>query len=398
MTLVSVIIPTYNRASTIKAAANSVLQQTVREIELIIVDDCSNDNTEAVISSIADPRISYYRNDRNEGAAKSRNIGAARAQGKYLAFHDSDDIWRTDKLEKQLQYLKEYPEAKMVYCAFNLHRGEQIQKIPNSGLALEGSIFDTLLQGNTVGTPTIMVNRQYFREIGGFDESILALEDWEFALRISQNGWIGYLDECLVDAYSDAGGVNSNRKNLIHAQIVIMQKYAVKKKDLFRSNLLFLMESIADEMGSDSLYQYKEDFVPLVFSTDFEFYLCCDSVNKVLKFKRNYNLLANLLESDKIEEKLELIFQKKQWKHIALYGAGKIGKIAAGLIIRTDVSLEYLIDNHIKSCDFGTIRPIDSLDDQIDAVIITVKEGYQQIASEIEKRYSGAICYIGDLL
>lgn len=398
MILVSVIIPTYNRAATIEASIRSVLEQSVQETEVIIVDDCSADNTEAVITGIRDERIRYVKNAMNMGAAKSRNIGAAGAQGKYLAFNDSDDIWQHDKLEKQLRYLEDRPEIRMVYCALNLHMGNKTQTIPDTGLPLEGHILATLIQGNTVGTPTILIEREFFLNIGGFDESILALEDWEFALRVSQNEKIGYVNECLVDAYSDDAGVNANGINAMKAQISIMQRYAASKKELCRNNILFLMERIANEAGSESLYEYKDYFVSLFFSTEYEYYLCCDAVNKILKFKNNYNLLADFLENDQLKEHLEKVFQKKNWKNVVVYGAGRIGKIVADIIGKTDVNLQYMIDKNITGCNFGEIQSVDSLDERIDAVIVTVKENYSDIVSLIREKYDGEICFIGDLL
>lgn len=398
MILVSVIIPTYNRAATIEASIRSVLEQSVQETEVIIVDDCSADNTEAVITGIRDERIRYVKNAMNMGAARSRNIGAAGAQGKYLAFNDSDDIWQHDKLEKQLRYLEDRPGIRMVYCALNLHMGNKTQTIPDTGLPLEGHILATLIQGNTVGTPTILIERGFFLNIGGFDESILALEDWEFALRVSQNEKIGYVNECLVDAYSDDAGVNANGINAMKAQISIMQRYAASKKELCRNNILFLMERIANGAGSESLYEYKDYFVPLFFSTEYEYYLCCDAVNKILKFKNNYNLLADFLENDQLKEHLEKVFQKKNWKNVVVYGAGRIGKIVADIIRKTDVNLQYMIDKNITGCNFGEIQSVDSLDERIDAVIVTVKESYHDIVSLIKEKYDGEICYIGDLL
>jgi len=104
--LVSVIMPSYNTAKFIKESIESVLNQTYSNLELIIVDDCSTDNTDEVVCSIADERIVYIKNDINSGAAVSRNRAIREAKGKWIAFLDSDDIWQADKLEKQLGFMK----------------------------------------------------------------------------------------------------------------------------------------------------------------------------------------------------------------------------------------------------------------------------------------------------
>ncbi|MGB3624622.1 MAG: glycosyltransferase family 2 protein, partial [Henriciella sp.] len=100
--LVSVVIPTYNRARTLRRAVESVLRQSYTNLELIVVDDASTDDTKAVLSSINDPRMRVITYEFNRGCAAARNIGARDARGEYLAFQDSDDEWLADKLSKQV--------------------------------------------------------------------------------------------------------------------------------------------------------------------------------------------------------------------------------------------------------------------------------------------------------
>ena len=105
--LVSVIMPSYNTAKYIPDSINSVLSQTYRNLELIIVDDCSTDNTdEAVKPFLSDNRIRYLKNEKNSGAAVSRNYALREAKGKWIAFLDSDDLWEKDKLEKQISFME----------------------------------------------------------------------------------------------------------------------------------------------------------------------------------------------------------------------------------------------------------------------------------------------------
>ena len=104
--LVSVIMPSYNTASYIEETVRSVLNQTYTNWELIIVDDCSTDNTDEILDKISDDRIRIYKNKKNAGAAVSRNRALREAKGRWIAFLDSDDFWFPDKLEKQLQFMK----------------------------------------------------------------------------------------------------------------------------------------------------------------------------------------------------------------------------------------------------------------------------------------------------
>lgn len=104
--LVSIIMPSYNTGRYIKETIQSVLDQTYKSWELIIVDDCSTDNTEEVVVSIKDERIKYFRNEKNSGAAVSRNRALREAKGRWIAFLDSDDLWMSEKLEKQISFME----------------------------------------------------------------------------------------------------------------------------------------------------------------------------------------------------------------------------------------------------------------------------------------------------
>ena len=118
--LVSVIIPAYNRAGTIERSVRSVLDQTVKELEVIVVDDCSTDQTESAVLQIHDSRVRYDRLGEQSGACVARNRGVDLARGELIAFQDSDDFWKPEKLEKQLYALKEYG-ADICFSSLNRH-------------------------------------------------------------------------------------------------------------------------------------------------------------------------------------------------------------------------------------------------------------------------------------
>ena len=105
--LVSIIMPSYNTGKFIKETINSVLNQTYNNWELIIVDDCSTDDTEEIVNAIKDNRIKFLKNSTNSGAAISRNKAIKEAKGKWIAFLDSDDLWKKEKLEKQIRFMEE---------------------------------------------------------------------------------------------------------------------------------------------------------------------------------------------------------------------------------------------------------------------------------------------------
>ncbi len=105
--LVSIIMPSYNTAKYIKETIESVINQTYTNWELLIVDDCSTDNTDEIVKKFKDERIKYFKNEKNSGAAISRNKALREAKGKWIAFLDSDDLWHKEKLEKQIKYMKD---------------------------------------------------------------------------------------------------------------------------------------------------------------------------------------------------------------------------------------------------------------------------------------------------
>lgn len=211
---ISVIIPTYNREKTILRAINSVLEQSYENLELLVVDDASTDNTEEVVRSVKDDRLHYHRLEKNGGAGQARNEGVKLASAELIAFQDSDDCWRPDKLEKQMAYWKEHPEYDMIYCPYLCHMEDgQEWEIPADTIGgnLEGDIFGDLLARNTIGAPTVLMRKKEFLSCRGFDASLRCLEDWEFAVRFAKEHLIGYVPVVLMDVYLTGEGVSSQK-------------------------------------------------------------------------------------------------------------------------------------------------------------------------------------------
>ena len=240
--LVSVIIPTYNRKHTIKRCIDSVLAQTYRAFEIVIVDDCSLDGTmeyvDELYGTITDINIIYVRNDDNLGASASRNVGVSYANGDYIAFHDSDDEWMPDKLEKQMAaFFQADEKVRLVYSMFE-HRGEQNSEVfPPKEVGLDykcGYVFPTILINPLVGMITLVMRKEVFLEIGGFNEQLRSLEDYEFTIRIAKQYEFVLVDEVLAIAYESAGSVGSRNNDKIVTQYYIMDLY---KDELSRMGL-----------------------------------------------------------------------------------------------------------------------------------------------------------------
>ncbi|MBR1930097.1 MAG: glycosyltransferase family 2 protein [Lachnospiraceae bacterium] len=211
MKKVSVIIPTYNRADKLMISVNSVLEQTYSNLELIIVDDGSQDHTRQVVEGIADERVRYVALPQNGGVSIARNTGAECATSDIIAFQDSDDAWRPDKLEKQMDYWRLHPEFEMVYCSYMMHKYQFEYIVPAEHMEgpMEGDIFSWLILRNSIGAPTMVMKRESFLKVGGFDSSMRSLEDWEFVIRFAREYQIGFVDEVLMDVYYSNVSVTS---------------------------------------------------------------------------------------------------------------------------------------------------------------------------------------------
>lgn len=233
--MISVIIPTYNREATIKRAILSVLNQTICDLELIIVDDCSCDNTEKIVKEINDNRISYYKLEKNSGACAARNFGINVAKGEYVAFQDSDDEWLPTKLEKQLEILKK-EKAVAIFNKIKLcdDQGNYIKTIPN----IKDSKFITykmLLNKSIIGTPALMIKRSVLEDIR-FDNNLPRLQDWDFVLTISKKYPIYYLNEILVNSYVQKNSISRNNEKGVKALDIIYKKYGY---DIINSKLAY---------------------------------------------------------------------------------------------------------------------------------------------------------------
>ena len=249
--LVSVVIPTYNRIHTLPASVDSVLKQTYENLELIIMDDGSDDGTEDYVKSIADERVRYRKSDTNMGPSAARNRGAELAKGEYLAFQDSDDEWLPDKLEKQMKVMLEGDNA-LVYCEFGLYReGELLTVIPPKAIPYEekhGSLFSYLLLYPLISTQTMLIKTQDFTETGGFNETLKAYEDFEFTLRFAKEHRIGFVEKALVKVNSLPGSVSKQFGERIRVQFYMMREMlpCLREKDLLWRKL----EIVADEAKS----------------------------------------------------------------------------------------------------------------------------------------------------
>ena len=266
---VSVIIPAYNKADLTVKTVESVLGQTYENIEIIVVDDGSTDDTARRMASFGD-KIRYIRKE-NGGACSARNLGIRSAQGDYLAFLDCDDAYLPQKIEKSVKYFEKYPDTVFVYTRvyFTNGDGNILGKYPRFKRCPSGNIGKDLLLHNFVCNSTVVVKRPYFDKTSFFDETIFHPADWDMWIRLAEKGKAGYIPEALTllykppERYSDDYLVRSIKESFFVLEKAF--KRNTKSKMVFRKKC-FSNIHFAYALGYLRLGDYKKSKNELILA------------------------------------------------------------------------------------------------------------------------------------
>jgi glycosyltransferase involved in cell wall biosynthesis len=211
----SVLIPTFNRAYIIGDAVRSALAQTFTDFEIVVVDDGSNDNTQEIVEQFQDDRIRYLRHEFNKGCSAACNTAVESARGEIVAFLDSDDLWRPEYLERQVNFLSSHPGVDIVFTDMELQEHDKTfpslmelmssfpKLLRTKSAAVEYVIsrremYLCLLEEVPVKPTATAMKRTLFGKTSGFNESWPSGTDWDLFLRMSQLTDFGYIDEPLV--------------------------------------------------------------------------------------------------------------------------------------------------------------------------------------------------------
>ena len=228
--LVSIIMPNYNCEKYLPETIQSVLDQTYQNWELIFVDDCSTDNSLEIIRSFNDDRICIFQNEKNSGAAISRNYALRQAKGRWMAFLDSDDLWAKDKLSEQLKFMKENEYAfSFTHFYFDRNDGNLTEFSPKKDVYT----YRDILKHNYMACPTVVYDAS---KIGKIDMPIEAekREDFGCWLKILKRGVNAYcLHKCLLTVKIHEGSVSFNKARMIKYQWQVYRK--VEKLNLLKS-------------------------------------------------------------------------------------------------------------------------------------------------------------------
>jgi glycosyltransferase involved in cell wall biosynthesis len=234
---VSVIVLTYNRAHMVTETIDSVLNQTFKDFELIVVDNESTDNTEEVIKSFTDERIRYFKHQNNGLIGVNRNYGVNKARGEYITFCDDDDLWMPEKLERQVKLLDLNKELGLVYSdSYIMDENGNLGRdtLLSSLRPLRGNVFDKLFQSNFIPMPTVMIRREVLSKVGGFDPKYIIALDYDLWLRIAEHYPIDFTEEPLAKYRIHGGSVSRNQELAINEDFQLIEYWLEKKANLER--------------------------------------------------------------------------------------------------------------------------------------------------------------------
>lgn len=240
--MISVIIPTYNSEKYILECVYSVINQTHKDIEIIVIDDGSIDNTEKKLENlIKDGKIIFYKKN-NGGPASARNLGIRKSSGDYIAFIDADDVWTENKIENQIDLIRKNNEPVVIYTDIFYINKEREREYD----IYQGLIYEKLLKSNFITNSSVIIDRRIIRDVGLLNESeeMFGIEDYEYWLRISKKYKFVFLNKKLTGYRIHANQINSHTK-----------KYQI-------SNLL--LKELIDNFPSKNTFSNIKHFIKML--------------------------------------------------------------------------------------------------------------------------------------
>lgn len=306
--LISVVVTTYNRRELLKETIDSILNQTYKNIEVIIIDNFSEDGTREYIEELNDSRITYFRNANNGIIAVNRNFGIQKAKGTFIAFCDDDDIWLPRKLELQLDFIQKNKLGLTFGFAEILGSIDTPSLLypPKESLAIED--FASLLPGNRITCSTVLVKKECFDQVGCFDENPLfrAIEDFDLWLRISRHYKIKCTPEVVCKYRVHSNNVSGN--NAAKEKEKLLQIIEKVEKNKWADEILLRKVKSNVYWGiGNSLLAMKENSYRQWFAKSLKQQLTAKSLLGIVLCLLPIKLASNII--------LYLTSKKKQYLH-----------------------------------------------------------------------------------
>lgn len=231
---VSVIVPAYNAEAHLAEALESVLAQSYRPMDVIVVDDGSTDRTAEIVKRFSEVR---YVSQQNSGPSAARNRGIALAQADYVAFLDADDVWEPEKLSEQMSVVQEHGNAGLVFADMrHFEECQETQPSMFSKYGLNREFFGDrplvkdavakLVRANFIPTSSVLANKQVVLKAGGFDAQLRKAEDWDLWLRMALLAPVGYSPKVLVKKRVHAINVSHDAEGMNVAAVEVLEKFA----------------------------------------------------------------------------------------------------------------------------------------------------------------------------
>lgn len=383
---VSIILPTYNREGTIGRAVKSIINQTYKKFELIIVDDGSEDHTRDVIESFQDSRIRYIKSDKRRGANAARNTGIRNSMYEIIAFQDSDDYWMSDKLQKQIDILclDKTVDAVFTNCKYCGLDGSDFLIITRKQQWINENLKVMLAMGNVIGTPALIVKKSCIENAGMFDEGLQRFQDWELNLRLVQNYKINYIDEPLTVLYETEGNISSSRERGIIAMAMIIKKH----KDFLEQN--GVLEKYLCHILSDAAEHGILGAVHEVIGTSLMYEgirsMACQSDRE----KKRFLFAANLLLRGERCRIINDFFEPYSRKSVIIFGGGEVEKFIIDLLDDKNIDrIRFIINKlplNIKDINVYIVDELKEKDfDSAECILVTEMKEYEQIAEMLRK-------------
>ncbi|AFY50939.1 putative glycosyltransferase [Nostoc sp. PCC 7524] len=237
MSLVSVIIPVFNGEKTIRKTLDSILSQTLKDLEIIVINDGSSDSTEEIVKNISDERLQIFSYP-NAGLPASRNRGVSHANSEFISFIDADDIWTQNKLESQLKSILASESAAVSYSWTDYI--DENGKIVKSGRRVTnvGDVYSKLLISNFLENGSNpLIRRSALATVGGFDESLTAAEDWDMWLRLAAHYDFVIVPEVQILYRISLNSMSTNLKRQESASLIVIERAFSEPKALALQHL-----------------------------------------------------------------------------------------------------------------------------------------------------------------
>lgn len=444
-TLVSVIMPTYNRGYVIQDAIDSVRAQIFTGWELLIVDDGSVDGTEKIVAQNTDKRIRYIKLFRNYGACYARNRGLECAKGRYIAFLDTDNIWSKEYLDRRLNALKHYGESIGGVFGYTslIKDGVKITSVPSSEYEknlcenhINEFLIKKMLCENLIDTNTIVLKKECAKKIEGFDESLQRLQDWDFFFRILvYSGYeIKFSNDYLVTNYlkEDSISRKNNENEYWKSRIKFLRQYKglYEKYHLLSDavcQMCLMLDPYADHdvlrkvMGLLTNDELQEVMLHMRDRFEANEKWRMDIEKWRADIEKLYLYYLDIHEKENMilraQEKWLSVMQrdvsilndlKEKYIHIAIYGYGFLGRTLKREIEKQKLVLSCIIDKNKKGemvDGVPIVSPVE-MPSNTELVIVTAIRNFEEIREEYEDNVpfmslndliENAFCYLQDV-